>query len=158
MFFRPPSDFFALRDNRTQIAGFNRVYNRVINGVIADGDPVSVFPDVGRQYRQGPPRTAWFSLLFYLVALIGGPIELWLRRRRREARPGSLVLAFLWSSVVYVILVSNLLEVGENDRFRLYTDPLVMLLVAALALAWRSRRRQAQSGEEPATPPIKTAT
>ncbi len=142
-FFRPPSDFFTLRDNRMQIGGFNRMYNRVIYGVVASGDPVSTFPDVGQRYRQGPPRTAWFSVLLYAVVLVGGARELWsrLRRRRRASGPSSLLLAFLWSTVLYVMLVSNLLEVGENERFRLYTDPLIVLLAAALVTAWIGRRR-----------------
>ncbi len=140
-FFRPPSDFFALGDNRMQIGGFNRLYNRVVYGVMASGDPVSVFPDVARQYKQGPPRTAWFSVALYAVALVGGAAELWFRRHRRGSGPSSLLLGFLWSTVAYVIVVSNLLEVGENDRFRLYTEPLVVLLVAALAVTWTGRRR-----------------
>ncbi|MBW3574398.1 MAG: hypothetical protein KY450_05950 [Actinobacteria bacterium] len=140
MFFRPPSDFFALRDNRLQLGAFNHWYNRVIYGVVANGEPVSVFPDVGRQYRQGPPRTAWLSVLLYGVAVVGGAVELSFARRRRGGA-GSLVLAFLWSTVLYVTAVSNLLEVGENERFRLYTDPLVLLLLAALAMRWRSRRK-----------------
>jgi hypothetical protein len=141
MFFRPPSDFFTLRDNRMRIGDFNRLYNRVVYGVVASGESVSVFPDVARQYRQGPPRTGWLSVLLYAVALVGGAAELWFGRRRRRSGPGPLVLAFLWSTVAYVVVVSNLLEVGENDRFRLYTDPLVVMLVAALALTWMGRRR-----------------
>lgn len=140
-FFRPPSDFFTLRDNRMQIGEFNRLYNRVVYGVVAGGDPVSVFPDVARQYRQGPARTAWFSVLLYAVALVGGAAELWFGRRRRGSGPGSLLLGFLWSTIAYVMAVSNLLEVGENDRFRLYTDPLVVMLVAALAVTWTGRCR-----------------
>jgi hypothetical protein len=141
MFFRPPSDFFALRDNRIQLGAYNDWYNRIVQGVVASGDPVSVFPEVTRQYRQGPARTAWLSVLLYAVALVGGAVELWFGRRRRRSGPGLLVLAFLWSTVVYVIVVSNLLEVGENERFRLYTDPLVLLLLATVAVAWRCRRR-----------------
>ncbi len=146
MFFRPPSDFFALRDNRMQLGAFNRWYNRVVYGVVASGDPVSVFPDVGRQYRQGPPRTGWLSVLLYTVALAGGVAELWLGRRQRDGGPSSLLLAFVWSTVVYVIVVSNLLEIGENERFRLYTDPLVVLLVAGLAVTWMGRHRRPSPG------------
>ncbi len=157
MFFRPPSDFFALGDNRSQIADYNRLYNRVVYGVVASGDPVSVFPDVARQYRQGPPRTSWLSVLVYAVGLLGGAGELWFGRRRRDSGPSSLLLAFLWSSVAYVAVVSNLVEIGENDRFRLYTDPLVVVLVAALAVTWRARRRRPTAttgtGKGSRTPP-----
>lgn len=148
-FFRPPSDFFTLPENRAEIGAYNRLYNRLVYGVVVPGDSVSTFPDVAQQYRQGPPRTAWFSVLLYAFALVGGAAELWFgRRHRRRSGAGPLVLAYLWSTVAYVVLVSNLLEIGENDRFRLYTDPLVMLLVAALAVCWLGRRR-ASTAEPP---------
>jgi hypothetical protein len=140
MFFRPPSDFFALRGNHTQLGAYTYWYDRIVQGVVATGEPLSVYPDFARQYRQGPARTAWLSVLLYAVALVWGALELWSGRRQRNG-PGLLVLAFLWSTVVYVIVVSNLLEVGENERFRLYIDPLVVLLLASAVVAWRYRRR-----------------
>lgn len=141
MFFRSPSDFFALAGNRVRLGAYNGLYNEVVYGVVASGDPVTGFPDAALRYRQGPPRTAWLSVVLYAVALVGGAAELWLGRRRRGYPSTWLLVAFLWSNVAYVILVSNLIEVGENDRFRLYTDPLVVLLVAALAVTWMGRRR-----------------
>ncbi|MBW3575445.1 MAG: hypothetical protein KY450_11350 [Actinobacteria bacterium] len=148
LFFRPPSDFFTLRENRTHIAEYNRLYNHLFYGVVASGDPISGFPDVAQQYRQGPPRTGWLSIVLYVVALVGGAIELCRRRDRRRPGHSSLLLGFLWSTVAYVVAVSNLLEVGENDRFRLYTEPLVLLLVVALAGRWLARRRERDSGHE----------
>lgn len=143
IFFRPPSDFFALSRNRTELAGYNPLYNRLVQGVVASGEPEPGFPDVGRQYRRGAPRTAWVWVALYAFAFVGGAAELWFGRRRRRSGPPLLLLVFLWSSVVYLVAVGNLVEVGENDRFRLYSDPLVILLAAALAVAWVRRRRGA---------------
>ncbi len=157
MFFRAPSDFFALRDNRARLGSFDDWYNRLVQGVVASGEPVSVFPDVGRQYRQGPARTAWLGVVVYAVALVGGAVALWAGRRQRGG-PGLLVLGFLWSTVAYVLVVSNLLEVGENERFRLYTDPLVLLLLAALALRWTGRRRATPAPTTSAPSPLRRAT
>ncbi len=145
IFFRPPSDFFTLEQNRNDIAGYNSLYNRVFQGVVASGEPVSTFPDVARQYRQGPARTAWFSVFLYVVAIVGGAAELWIGRRSPRFRPSQLVLGFLWSTIIYTVAVSNLVEVGENDRFRLYTDPLVLFLVAGLTVTWLRRRREASA-------------
>ncbi len=140
-FFRPPSDFFALSGNRAELAGFNTLYNRVVQGVVTSAEPEPGFPDVARQYRRGPARTAWVWVGLYAFAIIGGAAELWFGRRRGPSGPPLLLLAFLWSNVVYLVAVSNLVEVGENDRFRLYSDPLVVLLLGALAVAWRQRHR-----------------
>ncbi|MBW3573461.1 MAG: hypothetical protein KY450_01170 [Actinobacteria bacterium] len=149
IFFRPPSDFFTLEHNRKQIAGYNSFYNRVFQGVVASGEPVSGFPDVAQQYRQGPARTAWAWVALYAIAVLGGAAELWFGRRAPRFRPSQVVLGFLWSSVAYTMAVSNLVEVGENDRFRLYSDPLVVFLVAGLAVTWLQRRREATGRPAP---------
>jgi len=43
-------------------------------------------------------------------------------------------------------LVANALEVGENNRFRFVTDPLVFVFLAALAVGWLARRRPGKAG------------
>jgi hypothetical protein len=36
---------------------------------------------------------------------------------------------------------ANAVEVGENNRFRFVTDPLVYVFIASLAVSWLARRR-----------------
>jgi ABC-type uncharacterized transport system permease subunit len=55
---------------------------------------------------------------------------------RRRPEPATLVLAFLWSTIAYIVVISNALEVGENTRFQMYTELLVLILV----VLWRGRR------------------
>jgi hypothetical protein len=43
-------------------------------------------------------------------------------------------------------IVANALEVGENNRFRFVTDPLVLAFLAALAVDWLARRRPGTTG------------
>jgi hypothetical protein len=43
------------------------------------------------------------------------------------------------------MVVTNVVEVGENNRFRLYTEPLVIALLAALVVAWRWRTPRKES-------------
>jgi hypothetical protein len=43
-------------------------------------------------------------------------------------------------------LVANAFEVGENNRFRFVTDPLVFAFLAALAVRWLARRRPGTTG------------
>ena len=59
-------------------------------------------------------------------------------------RSQRLVVAFLCFNVVYVAFVGNLLEVGENNRFRFETDPFSVCLLGVLVdrvLVDRWRRR-----------------
>ncbi|PLS76199.1 MAG: hypothetical protein CYG61_03155 [Actinobacteria bacterium] len=141
IFFRPPSDFFAIGQNREQVAGLDRLYNHAFYGLIGGAEDVDGHPDSARQFRQSPGRTAWLSVAAYAVAVVGGAVHLWRRRRRSGDEPQSwLVLAFLWSTVTYVMVLGTMFEVAENNRFRLYSDPLVLALVAALVVAWRRQR------------------
>jgi hypothetical protein len=47
-------------------------------------------------------------------------------------RPQRVVLGFLCFNIAYVALVGNLLELGENNRFRFETDPLSLCLLGLL--------------------------
>lgn len=55
----------------------------------------------------------------------------------------ALVLLYLWSTVVYVAVVGNTLEIYENNRFRFETYPLwIILVVVSLVQFWsRGARR-----------------
>jgi hypothetical protein len=73
--------------------------------------------------------------------------------RTRRTDPRAVTLLFIWWTVVYVGVVGNLSEYGENYRFRFVLDPLVVAALAALpllrtswALSARLRRHQAQAG------------
>ncbi|MGI9120728.1 MAG: hypothetical protein ACR2G7_11520 [Acidimicrobiales bacterium] len=142
IFFRPTSDFFTLAENRQRVGRVDRLYNRVAFGVVAGGQGATDLPEARFQYRLGPARTAWVVVAAYVVALIGGAVLLVdrLRARRRGDQATILVPAFLWITTVYIAVVTNLLEVGENNRFRLYSDPLVLVLLVLLVIEVRRRR------------------
>lgn len=145
-YFRPASDFFTLVENRRRVDTLDKVYNLALFGVVGGGRPTDRFPESRVQYRQAPGRTAWGIVAAYCVALVGGAITLW-RRPDQHVTPGPspLVLAFLWSTITYVTILSNVLEVGENNRFHLYSDPLVLALLAGLVVAWTRHRAQGGS-------------
>ena len=148
VFFRPTSDFFTLAENRARVAPVEAFYNKAILGVVAGGAGEIAIPGSGTHYRPGPARTAWTVVAGYALAFVAGAAFL-LKAvlRRRAAAPVVVVTGFVWFTVVYVFVVSNLIEVGENNRFRLYSDPLVLVLAATLIVEWRraSKRSQEES-------------
>jgi hypothetical protein len=88
--------------------------------------------------RLGPGAVAWWWVL-----LLATTLALALRRLRRAARAGPLGAAeltafYLLLTVVWVAAAGNWLELGENDRFRFATDPLVLALLGWV-MAGRSR-------------------
>lgn len=151
-YFRPSSDFFTLAENRQRVSTYNRWYNRAVLGVVAGGQGQRHLPEASNHYRLGRPRTAWVVVAGYAVAFVAGGVVL-ARHALRRARDDEpvLVVAFLWFTMVYVFVVSNALEVGENNRFRLYSDPLVLALLTLLAA--RRRRLRSASGTAGTPPP-----
>ncbi|MGI9120727.1 MAG: hypothetical protein ACR2G7_11515 [Acidimicrobiales bacterium] len=138
LFFRPGSDVLSGSPNADGVAWLQPVY-RVVYGVTSQQGHLSG-PDPRVQYRQASTGTAWLLVVAYAVALMGGLWGLWRCRRGDIVGQPPLVLAFLWSTIAYVVVLSNAVEVGENTRFQMYTEPLVILLVAALVVLMRRRR------------------
>ena len=95
-------------------------------------------------FAHQPPALGTLSyqaVLLYALTLIGLPIIVWRRRRDDAGLAGT--LAFLWLTVGYAFVVTSLIEVGENERFRfeLGTLPLVggMVVLATIGRALSAR-------------------
>lgn len=77
------------------------------------------------------------------IALIAAVAIAWRRRRERVT---SATLLYCALTIVFVAVVGNSLEVGENNRFRFLSEPLTWVLVTlvvdrALASLGRGARR-----------------
>ena len=94
------------------------------------------------------PRTLW---LVYPVAVILMAIGLGRRARQPRAEGGGLdlTLLFLLLTMGYNALIGVALEFGENNRFRVETDPLMWVALCAAVYALRTRRDQADAPRPP---------
>ena len=114
-------------------------------------------------FAHKPPALGTLSyqaVILYGLTLIGLPVIVWRRRKDDPAVAGT--LAFLWFTVGYAFVVSSLIEVGENERFRfeLGTLPvvggIVVLAAVCRALSARARSRhrpgRRAAGPDPVTP------
>jgi hypothetical protein len=128
-FFAPATIAWEGTGNTGKIDGYRRWFERVVFG------------------RVGPGRDGVFLIALYVFALVAG---LWLtvRRLRPGADAATVLVAFSTLALLYLVVVGNLAEVGENYRFRLVIQPLVLVLAAAgvRELVDWSRRRQATGG------------
>jgi hypothetical protein len=77
----------------------------------------------------------------YVFALLAG-LRITVRRLRPGADPATVAVAVALVAIVYVALVGNLAEVGENYRFRFVLDPLALMLVAVSVEGLRRRARR----------------
>jgi hypothetical protein len=118
-YFKPSSDYEKfLGKNRSHVSRMDNLINTLMLPV--------------------PPRHGKYYVC--LVLVLGIPLGvgygLWLGLKANAAarldRNQRLLILFLCFNIVYVMLVGNLFEVGENNRFRFMTDPLSAALLGVL--------------------------
>lgn len=73
------------------------------------------------------------------VAVVLLPSAAW-RALREPRAPANATVLFALLAIVWVALLANLLELGENNRFRLLVEPLFWVVVVA-EVDRRLRRR-----------------
>jgi hypothetical protein len=132
-YFKSNTDYVLLEPNRARIALWNKLYDVVFYGRV----PFDFSRT--RWLKTASPRGHYLCLLLLLglpAVLVCGVL---LTLRGNLAPADRITIAFLCSTIVYVALVGNLLEAGENNRFRFETDPLSLVL-AGLALTRVLRR------------------
>ena len=103
---RPPSQGVTMATNRSAIATYESAYNRVVLGAFSD-DPDTESPTL---------FAIAFGVLGSLVALYR------IVCNRHEARWR--VLAFVRATAVFSTTVTNRMEYGENDCFRVEVEAL----------------------------------
>jgi hypothetical protein len=123
-FLQPPTGTWHLRENMRQVAGVDAVVRVLLYGQL----PPALAPASGPAGELA--AVGWFVAL----ALVLVPAEA-LRRwhgSTGEVPPGVAAYGFAALSILYVAVVANLLDFGENERFRVMIEPL--LFGAALAV------------------------
>jgi hypothetical protein len=126
-FVSPPTRTWGGEGNVARMRTYDRWFSKVVYGQLGLG------------------KVGLFVVAAYLFALAVG---LWVTvRGLRPGAPASTVtVAFAVLTIVYVGVVGNLAEVGENYRFRFVVDPLAVALVAFGVRALRQRRRRPAAG------------
>jgi hypothetical protein len=146
-YFRSGTDYAPVYGNLDRITAVNVVYDYACYGKVPRYHlrlgrlPIYFSPE-------GEPR-------LYLFLLLGLPllVAFGLRQARRTRPDGlalgreqRLLLLYACLNILFVAVVGNACDVGENNRFRFVTDPLYALLLALALqhyLGARARARQA---------------
>ena len=137
----PASVNFMMRSNRRAIAGYERLFDLVIYGQLFDYQSVG---DQERRDEYGVPKL--FKVGLFIVAGIAIALPFGVVYARRMLGPGGdraagITLAVMLLTILWVMVVGNLLEIGENYRFRFMVDPFHHLLMALCLEWWLARRR-----------------
>ena len=143
LYFMPASAYLFLENNVAHVKGLVRFASILDGRFVYHPDRGLRQTQPGRYYLQRFLNTGWFLVIACFLVLILGLLSL-LRHSSLSPHPSSLF--FLWFNVAWMTFVTNALEVGENNRFRFVTDPLVFAFLAALAVDWLARRRPGTTG------------
>jgi hypothetical protein len=128
---RPSWDYKPLRTNTAALSQYTAVLSDLRDRVFVDADSFkrhfSTIITPGVRY----PLTS--LLAFPLILLVAGlRSAVFLYQIVRYGNTSGLAFIFMTMTVLYVAVLGNSLEYGENNRFRVETDPLIFLLVAVM--------------------------
>lgn len=128
LYFLPASDYRAFTANAERIRPLDTFYNRFLYGQTMAWSPRGEISD----YRGGHFLRRLSDIGFLLIAGFVVFIAVgwrFIRRSATDHRASAIRLTFLfiYLSVIYVTLVGNCVEIGENNRFRLIIDPFILV-------------------------------
>jgi hypothetical protein len=139
-YFKSSSDYVLLEPNRTRIAPLNRAYDLLFYGRIPfDFSRTRILPTYS-------PRGHFLYLFLFMglpALFVFGARLVFSRKPSRELAPEQWVaVAFICLTIFYSAFVGNLLEAGENNRFRFETDPLSLALFGLMLSRALHRRKR----------------
>jgi hypothetical protein len=132
VYFIPSSSYSFLKENRQQIGVIDGAYNLILCGQLQYEKEITddrSFLNMGLFTALG-----YIAVIIYSFLLLGQAFK-----RKPINVPYTLTLLFIWLNLLYVTIVGNAFELGENNRFRFIVDPLFIVLLG-LALKLRFKK------------------
>jgi hypothetical protein len=122
IFFHSSSDFDLVIGNRGRIRQLDTWWNRLFYGQWLNDE------DSGERLNSiSPLNIGWWIIIGFSVVLISSPIFIW-QNRGSIMNPDTLLVLFMSINILYVALVGNTMDIGENNRFRFAVDPFILVL------------------------------
>lgn len=148
-YFQTTSSYQFLQINRQKILGIDSLYNRILYLQSVGPPRLNSRPGTFISFYQ-PITHRPFSrtlVILFLVCAIWLPFISTRLMRRPETYAAGAAYLFIWLNVMYVSCVGNLLEIGENNRFRFMIEPVSWIVLAGfitscgklIVVRWRAR-------------------
>ena len=141
-FLASPTNYPFVERNRRRIRGWDRLYAALQGVPSAFAGPLVTADDPAAPTHPG--RMSWLWLALGCTGVGAGAAQVVRDVRAGGSPMRTALLAFLLFDVTFVAVVSNAVELGENQRFRVAIEPLVLALVAFAVT--RFRRAGAAAG------------
>lgn len=130
-YFLPASDCHTLQDNSKHIRYIERFYDIVFYGRLLHHSR----PELEGFYREGNYSALFLNMGLFMVIGLPFLVFVGLRLTKNALSKGSIDLPFvlttlfLCTNVIYVTLIGNSIEYGENNRFRFTIDPFFIIIL-----------------------------
>jgi hypothetical protein len=69
----------------------------------------------------------WWIVAGFVTVIVCGVARLW-QDRAQLAKPPNGLMLFMLFNILFVSAVGNLMDIGENNRFRFVIDPFLLVL------------------------------
>lgn len=144
LFSRPATDYFLVAPLADEAGWLNVPFDTALYGNLAwvRYGPTARLDDIAPALQVG-----WLVLL--ALGLVAGRAAVGLVAwvRRPDARtPSNATLLYAAALILYTAIIGCAFEYGENERFRVNTEPL--LYATAVASVWAARQRRVRLGEK----------
>jgi len=123
IYFHSASDFDFISGNRNYIAAFDLAWNRLFYGQWKNDET-----SAERLSSMSMEHVAWWIVISFMGVSVGSIVFLW-KNRNQLTEPENLLVLFMIYNIFFVSLVGNLMDIGENNRFRFTIDPFILILV-----------------------------
>jgi hypothetical protein len=122
IYFHSSSDFDLTTGNRDHVSAFDLWWNRLFFGQWKNDET-----SADRNSGMSMEHVGWWIVVSFVVAGVGSAIFLW-KNRRHLFEPQNLLILFMAYNIFFATVVGNLMDIGENNRFRFTIDPFVLVL------------------------------
>jgi len=122
IFFHSSSDFELIREIRSPIQTFDLWWNRLFYGQWLNDEPPT-----GRVNEISLLHIGWWIVVAFIVGIAGSIKFIW-KRPDKLLDPDGILVSFMLLNVLFVTVVGNTMELGENNRFRYVVDAFILLL------------------------------
>lgn len=140
-YFHAASNHWDLRFNRPHVFWYNKLYNHLILGAIINPDELELEPPFQPKYLL---TTSFMVVIFFVFGTIITSRFVLKNWKSESTRVTRTILLFSALTIVYVMMIGNFFEQGENMRFRFETITLCLIILGFTAeqlYLWYSKKK-----------------
>ena len=128
-YLRSPGEFYMLRVPNAKLGLYEKLFRGVVYGELAEY-PNRVNKGQPGYQKQMLLSTPWIMLFLLPATLVFGgrrAVQAWKNRKHGFSATDSTML-FVGFTLLFVSVIANIFEMGENNRIRFMIDPFFMLV------------------------------